>query len=489
MKTFDVRYLPWFLYVLPALGKPVPQTRDNDNPPPAEACPIENPPVMVQLPHTPGAPWPRFTIDIGIANPRRPWTDVTGWFTVTIDPHAHTVEPGTATIYTPNNLILHPEFTAYMNHLPREIGQSRYADAWEIGVNSPAAHAIVTGGQEYEWPGVNPRVNMGCCASTNRSPPSSPYGNNTTSQGAIPTDSRAPIAVATTEASRHSTTSIRPSSAARLSTQFRFPILSSRNDTAQSSGIASHPTKPLKSPPRASQIKAPPSHSIDPLSTNPRLTYAILIRERTAYFDTRVTGHAEVWAALRIMCELLERGEKEEAQAIMEAAGCTCPSGEVWGRRGGIWDERGERYVVPAWCVGIPRGCVMEGNELQEGTDTSGVEESSEDEEVKSFRKRAVFEVGTGKGKGRAVEVEKELELESDLKVRVRMSNTAKDLVVRIRANARVHALLRRVRQVGEITPDTKIKIGYLGRILHEHESLEAQGWHEGHTLNVYVFE
>lgn len=149
------------------------------------------------------------------------------------------------------------------------------------------------------------------------------------------------------------------------------------------------------------------------------------------------------------MCELLERGEIEEAQTIMEAAGCTCPSGEVWGRRGGIWDERGERYVVPAWCVGVPKGCVMEGDELQEGTDASGVEESSEDEEVKSFGKRAVGEVG--KGKGRLVEMEKEEELESDLKVRVRMSNTARDFVVRARADAKVHGLLKRVREVGEV--------------------------------------
>lgn len=70
----------------------------------------------------------------------------------------------------------------------------------------------------------------------------------------------------------------------------------------------------------------------------------------------------------------------------------------------------------------------MEGDEVQEGTDASGVEESSEDEEVKSFGKRAVVEVG--KGKGRVVEEEKEVELESDLRVRVRMSNTARDFVV-----------------------------------------------------------
>lgn len=182
------------------------------------------------------------------------------------------------------------------------------------------------------------------------------------------------------------------------------------------------------------------------MSPNPRLTHATLVRERTAYFDTRVAGHPEVWAALRIMCELLERGEMLEAQAILEAAGCTCPSGEVWGRRGGIWDERGERYVVPAWCVGVPRGCVMDGNEVQEGTDGSGIEESSGDEDGKS---RVAVE--QDKGKGRLIEPEKEEEKEGDLKVRVRMSNTARDFVVRTRPNTRVHTFLKKAREAGEV--------------------------------------
>jgi Ubiquitin-binding domain len=144
------------------------------------------------------------------------------------------------------------------------------------------------------------------------------------------------------------------------------------------------------------------------------------------------------------MCEMLERGEKEEAQAVMEAAGCTCPSGEVWGRRGGIWDEKGERYVVPAWCVGVPKGTVMDGDgNEQEGTDGSGIEEESSDEE--ETKKKVVEQ---DKGKGRLVEEEEKV---GDLKVRVRMSNTARDFWVRTRPDAKVHTLLKRAREVGEV--------------------------------------
>jgi hypothetical protein len=33
------------------------------------------------------------------------------------------------------------------------------------------------------------------------------------------------------------------------------------------------------------------------------------------------------------------------------------------------------------------------------------------------------------------------------------------------------------------------MRIGYLGRILNEHETLEEQGYQTGHVLNVFVFE
>lgn len=36
--------------------------------------------------------------------------------------------------------------------------------------------------------------------------------------------------------------------------------------------------------------------------------------------------------------------------------------------------------------------------------------------------------------------------------------------------------------------PKTKIKIAYLGKILKENETLLAQGWREGHVVNVLVF-
>jgi hypothetical protein len=34
-----------------------------------------------------------------------------------------------------------------------------------------------------------------------------------------------------------------------------------------------------------------------------------------------------------------------------------------------------------------------------------------------------------------------------------------------------------------------RLKVGYGGKLLYEHETLPAQGWREGHVINVFVFE
>ena len=33
-----------------------------------------------------------------------------------------------------------------------------------------------------------------------------------------------------------------------------------------------------------------------------------------------------------------------------------------------------------------------------------------------------------------------------------------------------------------------KVKIAYMGKILKDGETLQAQGWHEGHVVNALVF-
>jgi hypothetical protein len=197
-----------------------------------------------------------------------------------------------------------------------------------------------------------------------------------------------------------------------------------------------HPNKPLNPPPKSSLIQPPPFHSVDPLDSRPRLTRAALLRERTAFFETRVAGRGEVWAAVRMACELIETGELDEAQAVIDASGCTCPSGDVWGKKGGIYDELGEKYVVPAWIIGVPAGVVEGGDDGEE----------VKDEDIAGSAGKTKQE----KGKGRMV-IQENPPDEGDLKVRVRLSHTARDVVVRTAEDEKVGMLLHRVRDEAEV--------------------------------------
>jgi len=57
------------------------------------------------------------------------------------------------------------------------------------------------------------------------------------------------------------------------------------------------------------------------------MTKAHLDREREEYYDTRVSGRPEAWNAIRLAIETMAT-DLLEAQAILDAAGVTLPTGK-----------------------------------------------------------------------------------------------------------------------------------------------------------------
>ncbi|OJD37718.1 ubiquitin domain-containing protein [Diplodia corticola] len=194
----------------------------------------------------------------------------------------------------------------------------------------------------------------------------------------------------------------------------------------------------------------------------PVLTRARLEKERNAFWDTRVTGHAEIWGAVRLAAELVRGGDVASAQGVLDAAGATCPTGEMWR---GVFDEWGIEYRVPEWAVVEPAGVVEvddDGGEDDDGED--GVEEQSLAEE---------------KGKGKMGEI---------VNVRARLSDRGTDVVVQVGMEERVSAAVARIVEAAKLPATTRVRIAYLGKILREHDSLAAQGYSEGHVVNALVF-
>lgn len=42
---------------------------------------------------------------------------------------------------------------------------------------------------------------------------------------------------------------------------------------------------------------------------------------------------------------------------------------------------------------------------------------------------------------------------------------------------------------LAQLSKSRKIRLAYMGKILKENTSLEAQGWQDGHVINALVFE
>ncbi len=80
-------------------------------------------------------------------------------------------------------------------------------------------------------------------------------------------------------------------------------------------------------------------------------------RERTEFFETRVTGHAEIWATLKVVVGLVQEGDIPTAQSILNAAAITLPTGNL---KNGAYDEAGNLYQMPEHIVSDPTNLILD---------------------------------------------------------------------------------------------------------------------------------
>jgi hypothetical protein len=181
--------------------------------------------------------------------------------------------------------------------------------------------------------------------------------------------------------------------------------------------------------------------------------------------------------------ELLQQGEVQEAQGILDAVGITCPRGEIWG---GLFDERGELLSVPDWVVLEPEGLVEAEDEDEE---KSGSEDVGEGDGEDVEKLTLTGESAKGKGKAVVSAVETGVETGPLVKVRCRLSSSGKDYIVKIGKEEKVGVVAARLRDYASLPPTQKIRLIYLGRVLHEHHKLSQAGWREGTIINAFVFD
>lgn len=194
-------------------------------------------------------------------------------------------------------------------------------------------------------------------------------------------------------------------------------------------------------------------------------TRADLDRERLEFFETRVTGRQEVWAALSSAINLMRAGDLATAQSIVDAAGVTVPTGDFCE---GCYDEQGALYRLPQCIVSDPENMTQSASSMAvQSQDDIG---QDDDTEALSDGKLATDDASGDELMAEDMERrrdEKGKTSERDLiRVQVRLSDRGgPDLVLLVGKSQSVGYLARKVHQEGKVCMISCLSLPHLRRL------------------------
>jgi hypothetical protein len=194
----------------------------------------------------------------------------------------------------------------------------------------------------------------------------------------------------------------------------------------------------------------------------PPITAAALQKRREEFWDTRVQGRAEMWAALRVACEA--SAEEATMAAILESAQLQPLDIEREGEAF-TYDQRGFKYEVPLDCIYTP-GSLIKGSsspraqlvlQVQPAPAQGSSSARYSTEEAKSAEAAAVAQPAAVAASGKS------------LKFKVRFSNGLPDLTLDQRTGCTIGQLKSVIAEkYPALTPD-RTRIYYLGKFMSSH--------------------
>ncbi|GAB0138598.1 hypothetical protein EsDP_00006827 [Epichloe bromicola] len=225
-------------------------------------------------------------------------------------------------------------------------------------------------------------------------------------------------------------------------------------------------------------------------SPDRRWTSETLRSERIEFFDTRVTGRPEIWQTIRTVVDVLQESSSPEAgdedsnglataQSILSAAEISLPTGDL---ADGVYDSFGNYYQLPQWVISDPTNLVVSNErhgiaETSADGDDGRRREDAENDSIITDTERRQY----GKGKGA-------LNARDEITLRARLSETGRDFDVAVSKSDSVGSVTRKLVKETLLSPEKKIRLAYMGKMLAENQSLGAQGWQIGHVVNALVF-
>lgn len=224
-------------------------------------------------------------------------------------------------------------------------------------------------------------------------------------------------------------------------------------------------------------------------SPDRRWTSEKLRSERIEFFDTRVAGRPEIWQTIRTVVDVLQESSSPEAgdedsnglataQSILSAAEISLPTGDL---ADGVYDSFGNYYQLPQWVISDPTNLVSNERHGIAETSADGDDrrrrEDTENDSIITDTERRQYD----KGKGA-------LNARDEITLRARLSETGRDFDVTVSKSDSVGSVARKLAKETLLSPEKKIRLAYMGKMLAENQSLGAQGWQIGHVVNALVF-
>ncbi|KAK7723218.1 hypothetical protein SLS63_008993 [Diaporthe eres] len=193
-----------------------------------------------------------------------------------------------------------------------------------------------------------------------------------------------------------------------------------------------------------------------------------LDRERTDFFDTRVSGRPEIWQTLHAALDVLWTADiaacddpndssddhsaplaLATAQSILDAADITLPTGNL---ADGAYDLLGNYYQLPAHIVSDPRNIVSGDDDNDDDRfgeaktaeeTTAGADDDDDDDGEDEAERRRVH-------KGKAV-----VNVSDQVLAVVRLSNTARDLKLDVGKDESVRSIIHRIMEESNVSGPT----------------------------------
>ncbi|KAM5354372.1 hypothetical protein ACJ41O_001021 [Fusarium nematophilum] len=219
-------------------------------------------------------------------------------------------------------------------------------------------------------------------------------------------------------------------------------------------------------------------------------TRSELARERQDFFDTRVTGRAEIWqtvhAALQVLWDPTSQDAQDDgsnglatAQMILSAAEISLPTGNL---ANGVYDALGNYYQLPEWVVCDPRNVQKDREEGAKGDISTAGDDTAADDDLSDDDDDEIE--GRKQEKGKEV-----IDVREQVSLCARLSENGQDIKVSMGESETVRSVARKIAQEAGLASTKKIRIAYMGKILKDNSSLSAQNWQTGHVVNALVFE